>query len=92
MMAVIRLTADVTKGKKMGNTQSVCKEKEPKESFDLRFLWVSLYFACSALLGGFLEEFQYSALVKATLRSTGPIPSGMSLCGESSGHWAGTGV
>lgn len=62
-----------------------------------RVLWSQAFvgfslFGWFMLLGGFLEELQNSALMKATFRLQATSPVGLSVCGESSGCGAGTAV
>lgn len=92
MMAAETCAAGKTERKKMGNTQCVCKEKEPKESFDLELLWVFLYLACSCSLEDFWRSSRIQPCWKppSDLQATSPV--GLSVCGERSGRGAGTAV
>lgn len=81
-----------TERKKMGNTQCVCKEKEPEESFDLKLLWVSLYLACSCSLEDFWRSSRIQPWRKPPSDFQATSPVRLSVCGESSGRGAGTAV
>lgn len=92
MMAAEARVAGETKRKKMGNTQCVCKEKKPKESFDLKLLWVSLYLACSCSLEDFWRSSRIQPWWKPPSDFQATSPVGLSVCGERSGSGAGTAV
>lgn len=73
----------------MGNTQCVCKEKEPKESFDLELLWVSLHFAYSCSLEDFWRSSRVQPWSKSPSELWATSPMGLSVCGDCSGRGAG---
>lgn len=89
MMAVERSAAHETKRKKIGNTPCVCEEKEHKESFDLKLVWVSSLFC---LLTDFWRSSRIQPWGKPPSDLWATSPVGLSVCGENSGHEVGSAV